>query len=71
MICDLPEHSKMQPNHPNPMGLPLDYIVECKVFDGIRSDLYDLCHFYALGMTGNPPEFPMLWEPVMCGQVRD
>ena len=28
MICDLPEHGKTQPNHPNPMGLPLDYIGE-------------------------------------------
>ena len=25
MICDLPEHGKMQPNHTDPMGPPLDY----------------------------------------------
>ena len=31
MICDLPEHGKMQPNHPDPMGLPLDYMGECQV----------------------------------------
>ena len=68
MICDLPEHGKMQPN---PMGSPLDYMAECKVFDNIWSDLYDLCHFYILGMTGNPPEFPVPWEPVTCSQVRD
>ena len=55
MICDLPEHGKMQPNHPDPMGLPLDYMGECQVFNGIRSDIYDLCRFYALGMTGDPP----------------
>ena len=55
MICDLSKHGKMQPN---PMGPPLDYMGECRVFNGIRSDLYDLCHFYALGTTGNPPEFP-------------
>ena len=71
MICDLPEHSKMQPNHPDPVGLPLDYMAECKVFDGIQLDPYDLCHFYILGMTGDPPEFPALWELVMCSQVRD
>ena len=35
MICNLPEHSKTQPNHPNPMGLPLGYMVKCKVFDCI------------------------------------
>ena len=57
MICDLPEHGKMQPNHPNPVGPPLDYLGECQVFNGIWSDIYDLCRFYALGMTGNPPEF--------------
>ena len=26
MICDLPKHGKMQPNHPDPMGPPLDYM---------------------------------------------
>ena len=26
MICDLPEHGKMQPNHPDPVGLLLDYM---------------------------------------------
>ena len=71
MTCDLPEHGKTQPNHPNPMGPPLDYMVECKVFDGILLYLYNLCRFYILGMTGNPPEFPALWELVTCGQVRD
>ena len=71
MICDLPEHSKMQPNHPDPVGPPLDYMAECKVFNGIRSDLYDICHFYILGMTGESPEFPMAQEPVMRSQVRD
>ena len=71
MICDLPKHGKMQPNHPNPVGPPLDYMVECQVFYSIWLDLYDLCHFYILGMTGNPPEFPTPWEPVTRSQVRD
>ena len=53
------------------MGLPLEYMVECKVFDCIWLDLYDLCHFYALGMTGDSPDFPAPQEPVMRGQVRD
>ena len=71
MVCDLPEHGKMQPNHPNPVGLPLDYMGECQVFNGIWSDIYDLCCFYTLGMTGDPPEFPMPQEPVTHGHVRD
>ena len=71
MICDLPKHGKMQLNHPDPVGLSLGYIGECQVFDGIRSDIYDLCRFYALGMTGDPPEFPTPQEPVTHSQVRD
>ena len=71
MIHDLPEHGKTQPNHPDPVGPPLDYMAECKVFDGIQSDLYNLCCFYTLGMTGDPPDFPIPWELVMRGQVRD
>ena len=69
MICGLPKHGKMQPNHPDPVGLPLDYIDECQVFDGIQSDIYDLCRFYILGMTGDPPEFPAPWEPATRGQI--
>ena len=44
---------------------------ECQVFDGIQSDIYDLCRFYTLGMTGDPPEFPMPQELATHGQVRD
>ena len=71
MICDLPEHGKMQPNHPNPMGLPLGYMGECQVFNGIQSNVYDLCRFYTLGMTGDSPEFPAPREPATRSQVRD
>ena len=44
---------------------------ECQVFDGIRSDIYDLCQFYILGTTGDPPEFPAPQEPTTHGQIRD
>ena len=71
MICNLPEHRKMQSNHPDPVGPPLDYMGECQVFDSIQSNIYDLCRFYALGTTGNLPEYPTPWEPVTCGQVWD
>ena len=64
MICDLSEHGKVQPNHPDPVGLPLDYMGEHQVFNSIRSDIYDLCWFYILGMTGDPPR-----EPATCGQI--
>ena len=71
MICNLPKHGKVQPNHPDPVGLPLDYMCKCQVFDGIQSDIYDLCQFYILGMTGDPPEFPKPQEPTIRGQIRD
>ena len=71
MICDLPKHRQMQPNHLDPVGLPLGYMGECQVFNGIQSNIYDLCRFYTLGMTSNPPEFPTPQEPVTCSQVRD
>ena len=71
MICDLPEHGKAQPNHPDQVGPPLDYMGECQVFNDIQSDIYDLCRFYILGMTGDPPEFPAPQEPATHGQIRD
>ena len=71
MICYLPEHRKMYAIHPDPGRPPLDYMGECQVFNSIWSDIYNLCRFYALRMTGNPPEFPMPWEPVTHSQVRD
>ena len=43
MICDLPEHGKAKLNDPDPVGLPLEYMHDCQVFEGIRSDIYDLC----------------------------
>ena len=70
-ICDLPEHGKAQPNHPDPLGPPLDYMHEHQVFNGIQSDIYDLCQFYILGTMGDPPKFPTPREPTTCGQIRD
>ena len=43
MICNLPKHGKVQPNHPDQMGPLLDYMGEHQVFDSIRSDIYYLC----------------------------
>ena len=71
MICDLPKHRKVQPNHPDLVGLPLDYMHECQVFDSVRSDIYDLCRFYILGMMDDPPEFPAPLEPTTHRQIRD
>ena len=71
MICDLPKHGKAQPNHPDPVRPPLDYMGEYQVFDSIRSDIYDLCQFYILGMTGDPPEFPAPREPATRRHIRD
>ena len=69
MICDLPKHGKVQPNHPDPVGMPLEYMRDHQVFEGVQSDIYDLCRFYTLGTMGDPPEFPVPQEPTTCGQV--
>ena len=69
MICDLPEHGKAQPNHPDPVGPPLEYMCDHQVFKGVHLDIYDLCRFYTLGMMGDPPEFPAPQEPVTHGQI--
>ena len=71
MICDLPKHRKVQPNHLDPVGPPLDYMREHQVFDGVQSDIYDLCRFYILGTMGDPPEFPTPQEPTTGRQIRD
>ena len=71
MICNLSEHGKVQPNHPDLVGPPLDYMHKCQVFDGIHSDIYDLCQFYTLGTTGDPPKFPAPQEPATHRQIRD
>ena len=71
MICDLLEYGKAKPNHPDPVGPPLEYMHDRKVFEGVRSDIYNLCWFYVLGMTGDPPEFPTPREPLTHGQVCD
>ena len=71
MICNLPEHGKVQPNHPDLVGLPLEYMRDCQAFEGIPLDLYDLCQFYALGMTGDPPKFPAPREPATHRQIQD
>ena len=69
MICDL--LSMERHNHPDPVGPPLDYMGEHQVFNDIQSDIYDLCWFYTLGTTGDPPEFPAPWEPATHGHIRD
>ena len=69
MICNLPEHGKVQLNHPDPVRLPLEYMHNRQVFEGVRSDIYDLCRFYILGMMGDPPKFPAPQEPTTCRQI--
>ena len=71
MICDLPKHWKAQPNHPDLVGPPLEYMRDHQVFEGVRLDIYDLCRFYILGTMGDPPKFPAPQEPTTCWQIQD
>ena len=63
--------ARHNPTTPITWGPRLGYMVKCKVFNCIRSDLYDLCCFYALGMTGDSLDFPLPWETVTHSQVKD
>ena len=71
MICNLPKHGKVQPNHLDPVGPPLEYMHDHQIFEGIHSDLYNLWRFYALEMMGDPPKFPAPQEPATHRQIRD
>ena len=52
MICDLPRHGKVQPNHPDPVGPPLDYMCECQVFKGVYMQCISLNGLHTLLSKG-------------------
>ena len=67
MTCDHTKHGN-KAKHPDPVGMPLGYMVSHKAFKPLKADVYDLCQ---LGDNGDPPPFPMPREPATKVQVRD
>ena len=68
MTCDHADPCK-EVKSPNPLGLPLDYMVSHGVFEPKKTSEYDLCHFYHVGLSGDLPEFPSPHEPTTCEQT--
>ena len=68
MTCDHADPCK-EAKSPDPLGLPLDYMVSCGVFEPKKTSVYDLFCFYQVGLSGDLPEFPSPCEPTPCEQV--
>ena len=62
MICDHKDPGK-EAKFPDPTSLPLDYMKHCGVFKSKKTNKYDLCHFYQVGLLGALPNFPYLHKP--------
>ena len=43
---------------PDPRGLSLEYMKHCRVFDPKKTNKYDLCQFYQVGLSRDLPDFP-------------
>ena len=55
---------------PDPLGLPLEYMKHCRVFDPKKTNEYDLCQFYQVGLSEDLLDFPSPCEPATCEQVK-
>ena len=62
MICDHVDPCK-EAKFPNPASPPLDYMKHHGVFKSRKTNKYDLCCFYQVGLSKNLPNFPSPCEP--------
>ena len=62
MICDHADPCK-EAKFPGPIGPPLEYMKHCGVFDAKKTNEYDLCCFYQVGLSGDLPDFPSPHKP--------
>ena len=72
------EHDKKTYDHADPckeakcpdqLGPPLDYMTSHGIFKPKKTNEYDLCHFYQVGLSGDLPEFPSPHTPATHKQV--
>ena len=56
MCCEHGEPFKELQNQ-DPAGPPLDYMKQRRVFKAMKTNKYDLCHFYHMELSGNLPSF--------------
>ena len=62
MICDHTDPCK-EAKFPDPTGPPLDYMKHHGVFKSKKTNEYDLCHFYEVGLLGDLLSFPSPHKP--------
>ena len=65
MICDHMGTCK-ETKFPDPTSLPLDYMKHHRVFKSKKTNEYDLCCFYQVGLSGDLPNFPSPDKPATC-----
>ena len=57
MTCDHADPCKIA-KFPDPIGPPLEYMKHCGVFDPNKTNEYDLCQFYQVGLFRDFLDFP-------------
>ena len=62
MICDHADPCK-EAKFPYPVRPPLEYMKHRGVFKPKKTNKYDLCHFYKVGLSGDLLSFPSPHEP--------
>ena len=62
MTCDHVDPCK-EAKFPDPIGPPLEYMKHCGVFNAKKTNKYDLCYIYQVGLSGDLPDFPSSHEP--------
>ena len=68
MTCDHVDPCK-QAKFPDPISLPLEYMKHCGVFGAKKTNKYDLCCFYQVGLSRDLPDFPSPLKPATHEQV--
>ena len=68
MTCDHMDPCK-EAKFPDPISLPLEYMKHYRVFNPKKTNEYDLCCFYQVGLSRDLPDFPSPCEPATHEQV--
>ena len=68
MLCNHVKPSKIS-NHPDPLGVAIDYMKSHDAFEPIKTSEYGLCHFYEVGLTGEFLKFPEPCKPATSQHI--
>ena len=62
MTCDHVDPCK-EAKFPDPISPPLEYMKHCRVFDAKKTNEYDFCCFYQVGLSRDLLDFPLPHKP--------